>query len=499
MLLTRHVAIIGGGFSGTLLAINLLRDGGVAVTLIEREAARLARGLAYGAAQAGHILNVRAANMSAFADEPEHFVDWLAQRGTGSEMSFASRTDYGTYLAALLAQARRAAPERLTVVQDEAIDLEDRGHDMLIRLGSGEALAADHVVIASGNLPPHDLSAFAGLSAPAYVSDPWSPGSADGLDDGDIVMLLGTGLTAVDCALTLDHAGFRGRIVALSRRGLAPRRHGPADSFTPLRDRPGQLDSRLVQAVRARSRAVGWRNAVDELRPFTRDIWDGASADQRARFLRHLRPYWDIHRHRIAPPVAERIDGMAGEDRLEFAAGKIVSASARGDGARGRLASARRGDGAAPHCPAPHQLHRAARRPAPHHRSAASAARGQGRDPAGRLCHRHRCRPAGARRDARGQRQPPALRRRPDDARRALGNGRRARHPHSGLVAGALSDEHALGGRRGALVWAIRVQTAVTPAQAGVHPAPSPWTPACAGVTAEFGWVGLQAANPAQK
>ncbi len=332
MLLTRHVAVIGGGFSGTLLAINLLRDGGVAVTLIERDAARLARGLAYGAAQAGHILNVRAANMSAFADEPDHFVDWLAQRGAGSETSFASRTDYGTYLAALLAQARRAAPERLTIVQDEAVDLEDRGDDMLIRLRSGEVLAADHVVIASGNLPPHDLPAFAGLAAPAYVSDPWSPGSADGLGDDDIVMLLGTGLTAVDCALTLDHCGFRGRIVALSRRGLAPRRHGPADPFMPINERPGQLDSRLVRTVRARSRAIGWRNAVDELRPFTRDIWDGATSDQRARFLRHLRPYWDIHRHRIAPPVAERIDGMMAQGRLDFMAGKIVGAHAAGDG-----------------------------------------------------------------------------------------------------------------------------------------------------------------------
>ena len=33
-----HVAIIGGGFSGTLLAVNLLRHDGPRATLIERRA-----------------------------------------------------------------------------------------------------------------------------------------------------------------------------------------------------------------------------------------------------------------------------------------------------------------------------------------------------------------------------------------------------------------------------------------------------------------------------
>ncbi len=352
MLLTHHVAVIGGGFTGTLLAINLLRGGVATVTLIERDPTRLARGLAYGAARAGHVLNVRAANMSAFHDRPGHFVDWLARRGAGSDASFATRTDYGAYLAELLDDAQRAAPERLNILQDEAVDVETDGTGARVKLRSGDVLAADLVALASGNLPPHDLPAFAALSAPAYVSNPWSPGIADGLTDDDSVLLLGTGLTAVDCALTLDHAGFRGQIVAMSRRGLPPHRHGPANAFAPLRDRPGLLDSHLIRAVRTRAADIGWRNAVDELRPFTRDIWHGASPDQRARFLRHLRPYWDIHRHRIAAPVAERLDGMAGQGRLRTLAGKIARAAPAAGGieiawrprgaAAGRLLTVRR-------------------------------------------------------------------------------------------------------------------------------------------------------------
>ncbi len=332
MLIANHVAIIGGGFSGTLMAINLLHGGARAVTLIERAPARLGRGLAYGAAQASHVLNVRAANMSAFPDAPEHFTGWLARRGAGSDASFATRTDYGAYLAEQLAQARAAAPGRLTVRSAEAIDLDLAGSAARVTLGDGTALTPDVVILASGNLPPHDLPGFGGLPAPCYISDPWLPGMADGLRDDDIVLLLGTGLTAVDCALTLDRAGFGGRIVALSRRGLLPHRHAPEPDFTPLNDRPGELGADLIHAVRARARAVGWRNAVDELRPFTSDIWRAAGPAEQARFLRHLRPFWDVHRHRLAPQVGARIEALMAQGRLEIAAGKIESVTPVADG-----------------------------------------------------------------------------------------------------------------------------------------------------------------------
>lgn len=326
MLKVDHAAIIGGGFSGTLLAINLLRHGTLRVTLVERHGDRLGRGLAYGAAQAGHILNVRAANMSALPDQPGHFVTWLKQQGLGQEGSFATRRDYGAYLCAMLDEIRGQTGNRLTLLTDEAITLkpdEDRVH---ITLRSGADLNADIAILAPGNLPPHDLPAFAGLTGPAYVNDPWASNIEEGLEPTDRVLLLGSGLTAVDCALTLDSRGFRGRIVALSRRGMSPRRHAAAAPFTPCADRPTGSASMLVHALRQRSEAIGWRNAVDELRPFTQDMWRAATSDERSRFLRHLRPWWDVHRHRIAPQVADQLAVMQAEGRLEIRAAKVVSA-----------------------------------------------------------------------------------------------------------------------------------------------------------------------------
>ncbi|WP_088183920.1 FAD/NAD(P)-binding protein [Sphingobium sp. Z007] len=331
MMQVDHVAIIGGGFSGVLLAINLLRHGNVRVTLVERRPDRLGRGLAYGAAQAGHILNVRAANMSALPDQPRHFVDWLTAQGLGQEGSFATRRDYGSYLCAMLDEARTAAGDRIAILNDEANDVVVANDGAFIALRSGATVAADVAVIAPGNLPPHDLPAFVGLDRPAYVDDPWAADIGAGLGNDDTLLLLGSGLTAVDCALSLDSAGFRGTIMSLSRRGLTPHAHAPAPPYVVRRERPVGAASALVRSVRERAAEIGWRNAVDELRPYTADIWRAASAVERSRFLRHLRPYWDVHRHRIAPQVAERLDAIRAQGRLAVRAAKVMSATPDGD------------------------------------------------------------------------------------------------------------------------------------------------------------------------
>ena len=332
MLKTDHVAIIGGGFSGVLLAVNLLRHGNVRVTLIERQPERLGRGLAYGAAHADHILNVRAANMSALPDQPAHFTDWLKMNGLGQEGSFATRRDYGAYLCAMLDAVRESVGARLTIVQDEAIDLTVAEQHAAVALRSGGTVAADIAVIAPGNLPPHDLPAFQGLGRPFYVNDPWAADICEGLSDRDTVLLLGSGLTAVDCALSLDSGGFAGTIIALSRRGQAPHAHAPVPPHATCRERPTGSVSILVRAVRDRAVAIGWRNAVDELRPFTSDIWRAASDAERRRFLRHLRPYWDVHRHRIAPQVAERLDRMCAAGRWLVQGAKVATATPDSDG-----------------------------------------------------------------------------------------------------------------------------------------------------------------------
>ena len=335
-----HVVIVGGGFTGALQAVNLLRHGDARATLVERRP-HPGRGLAYSAAHRDHLLNVRAGNMSAFPDDPQHFVRWLALYHPEHATGFAPRLVYGDYLAAVLDEAAAGSNGRLEIIAGDVRDVaRENGQGdgkARVTLADGRVLAADAVVLAPGNLVPYSPAGLddADLPVDLYAQDPWTSPITAGLGAGDIVLTMGTGLTMVDIALLLDAHGFEGRIVALSRRGLAPRAHAGSAMAPSSRDAaPAATCPELVRTVRDRAEKVGWHAAVDELRPFTQALWRDADIEQRRRFLRHLRPWWDVHRHRIAPQVAAKIAEMRARGRLEVIAGKLVQVAAEGNGTR---------------------------------------------------------------------------------------------------------------------------------------------------------------------
>jgi len=327
-----HVAIVGGGFSGALLAINLLRHDGPHATLIERRA-ETARGIAYSTIHPEHVLNVRAANMSALPDDPGHFLRWLERRAIGPHNGFVPRRAYGAYLDELLDEAVARGGSRLRVIRSDARDVELGAEGADVLLDDGTRIRCDRIALALGNLPPTappglDLER---LPKGVHVADPWSHSLTDGLQGGDTVLVIGTGLTMIDIALLLDAERFDGRIIALSRRGLIPLTHADALPGTIRAERPSPGCLALLADIRSRSKAVDWRSAVDELRPFTQSIWRAMPVAERRRFLRHLRPWWDVHRHRIAPHVAERIAIMRREGRLEVIAGRPIGVAPLGD------------------------------------------------------------------------------------------------------------------------------------------------------------------------
>lgn len=329
-----RVAIVGAGFSGTMLALNLLEQADVEVLLIERDRHRMGAGVAYSSSESTHLLNVRAGNMSAFADRPDHFCDWLAARGLGCDSAFVTRATYGRYLREALAQAMERYGRRLKLVDDEVLDIEERGGQVTLGLVNGGLIEADRAVLAIGNLPPHDPPALAGASLPShrYIGDPWAGDFTEGLAGGESVLVIGTGLTAVDVILRLTAHGFAGPIVALSRRGLRPHRHVEGlPRPRPVLAKPAPELSELVGWARGEAQAHDWRLVVDSIRPITQMMWASADAGKRERFLRHLRPFWDVHRHRLAPEVADRIDALVTSGQLRFRAGKIADVRADPD------------------------------------------------------------------------------------------------------------------------------------------------------------------------
>jgi uncharacterized NAD(P)/FAD-binding protein YdhS len=333
------IAIIGGGFSGTVLAANLLRRppaGPTRIVLIERRP-RIGCGAAYGPGDYPYLLNVPAARMSATSYEPGHLVDFarrhLPQAGAHS---YLPRQFYGEYLHEFLRSAERAAPRHvhLECVHGQVAALRPRsgGHTLLL-LG-GQQILAEQVVLACGDPPPPVRPYATGVAqSAAYLREPYRTPAARSTDR--TVLLIGTGLTMVDIAVAAaaEHPALQ--LIALSRHGRVPASQLAATAPAVLEatfDRHGMLACRsvreLAMAVReladdAEARGGDWREAIARVRESVPGIWENLGESERRRFLRHVRVYWETRRHRMPPEFARRIQDLRREGRLEVRAGTV--------------------------------------------------------------------------------------------------------------------------------------------------------------------------------
>ncbi|REG02324.1 putative NAD(P)/FAD-binding protein YdhS [Asanoa ferruginea] len=299
--------IIGGGPAGALTALAL----GRAATIVD-PAARLGPGSAYATREPRHLLNSRAGSMSVDPADPGDFATWARCRPD----AFLPRGTYGAYLADRLGAVRHLARR--------AVRVRPAGSAWAVELSDGTTRPASAVVLALGPPPPvFPSAATVGVRrAPGYVPVPWSPGALDRVRPADRVLLLGTGLTAVDAVLTLLSRGHTGQIVAVSRHGLLPRAHTDLPTPAPVRaweSAPPGLRG-LLREVRG---SADWRATVDALRPRVDQVWAGLTLQEQQRFLRHLARYWEVHRHRCAPEVAATIAAAREARALVVAAGRV--------------------------------------------------------------------------------------------------------------------------------------------------------------------------------
>lgn len=322
----QRVAIVGGGFSGAMLAARLA-ERGVTCSLIDRTGT-FGPGLAYSTPFEGHLLNVRSDRMSAVEGRPGDFLDWLRDNCPkhADPDGFAPRRLYGEYLQHRLNATRLAHPGMIERVTGEVAAIEADG----VRLSDGRFIVVRAVVLATGNPAPG--TAFAGSRR--VITDPWALTALERIGLEDEVIILGSGLTMVDMALWLDAKGRKGRIKVLSRRGLTPRVHSAGHEHP----RPptgamltGCLSQRLAEARRLASDG-GWRSMMEGLRPVTARLWTEADVKTRARWLRHLRPWWDVHRHRLPASVDQTMNRLEAAGRISIVPGRVERIEAGADG-----------------------------------------------------------------------------------------------------------------------------------------------------------------------
>ena len=341
----RTLAIAGAGFSGTVLAANLLgsdscRD--TRIVLIERSG-RFSRGIAYAPRNFPYLLNVPAERMSARSAEPDQFLEFVRRRfALAAGGDFVPRELYGDYLEEFLANAQAGchATVSLQRLSDEVLRIDPQPRGFALKLAKGDTLHADAVVLAIGNPPPSNLrETVAAHGHPGYIGNPWTHELEFG--STETIMTIGTGLTMAD-VISAATRGTQGvaRIHALSRHGLIP---PTQTSFRPsvhacntdTLKAAGDSVRKLVKTARRLSRESefmggDWREVVTTARLVAPHIWQQLPLPQRQRFLRHVRSYWDIHRHRLPPDIRAGIEALQSTGKLQVHAGRLTSVRPQG-------------------------------------------------------------------------------------------------------------------------------------------------------------------------
>lgn len=344
-MVTEHVptvAIIGAGASGVLVALGILASpGSMPVRLIVFErTGKVAGGVAFSTSNNSHVLNVPASSMSAFSEDPEHFARWLDRQGhIGRWDDYVPRQLYRRYLGDTL-RALAHSPtggDVLEVRQDDVVDIEPVGSGGRVGPAQSEPVIADAVVLALGIVLPRFPEGLIRAGAEARcLSNPWEAEEFAAIEPSATVTLIGSGLSAIDVLLALHENGHQGPVHAVSRHGLVPQVHVAATSRRSgtealSRDVNGRGARALLQQVRtavdeAERQGGDWREVVDLLRPRAQELWMGLGPVEQLRFKRHLERFWNVHRHRMAPEVAARVELLSDRGLFHVHRGQVLAA-----------------------------------------------------------------------------------------------------------------------------------------------------------------------------
>ncbi|TRC70659.1 FAD-dependent oxidoreductase [Mesorhizobium sp. WSM4307] len=329
-IIPNSIIIVGGGASGVVMAAHLLKSTNpdLRVTLIEKRP-HFGQGIAYSTLLSAHVLNVSAAGMSAYADDPGNFWRWLHGRGlvdqeqTPQTPFYAPRSIYARYLGELLdeLEAREQPTGRLRLIHEESLSITPTASGVEVALANGTSVVAHMAILATG----HDEQPTQG-HAIRMGSE-----ADTALDPESRAMVLGTGLSMVDAFLALEQRGHRGEIVAVSRRGLLPSPHRKGNPIKldvadiPLGTQLSYFVGWFRDLIRENQKAgIDWRDVVDGLRPFNQKIWQNWPASAKRRFVEHTKAWWDIHRHRMAPEVYAKVTQAVQSGRIRLVAGRVV-------------------------------------------------------------------------------------------------------------------------------------------------------------------------------
>jgi uncharacterized NAD(P)/FAD-binding protein YdhS len=338
------LCVVGGGFTGAAAAIACLSrlDRPFRLVVVEPSAS-LGRGVAYGAHHPLHLLNVRTRDLSVRASQPGDFLNWAFRQldqgenhaglHDGLANTFLPRQLFGEYVRERFFEAIEGSGDvEFKLVNAVATSCVKEGDRFTLRFDRAEKLEADIVLLATA----YGLSS----STPTGALAPFDSLSPERINGASTMALIGSGLTMVDVLLGARRDGFQGKVTVISKHGQLPRPHAskgvmPRESGLSRSKRLSSLTTAVaIACAAAEPHRTPWQAVINSVRSSFQDIWQGLPVEEQARFLRHVRPLWDAHRHRLPLEVHGRLQSEFNEGRAVLLLGQVTKVERDGEGFR---------------------------------------------------------------------------------------------------------------------------------------------------------------------
>lgn len=340
-----HIVIIGAGFCGTMVAVNLVEttECPLKITIIDKKN-NFNKGVAYNAYSATHLLNVTTGKMSAFQKKPDHFLDWVMKRQEFKHQerlvvsnSFMPRMLYGAYLKDIWDRSLLMAKSKnieIAQIHDFATALDIDPKKITISLESKKSITASKCVLATGNQLPANpkINNPDCYKSRKYYQNPWDIETVMNNPSNRAVLIIGNGLTMVDTVFGLLESGFKGQIHAISPNGfnLLPHEHSGA-TYTKLQEeltgslplsRLVSLANKHIKGAKRYGHTAPW--VIDAFRPFAQKLWKNLSVSEKHLFMARLRHLWNVARHRIPQQSHDKIRQLQIDGQLSVKSGRII-------------------------------------------------------------------------------------------------------------------------------------------------------------------------------
>ncbi|MGQ0827232.1 MAG: FAD/NAD(P)-binding protein [Bacteroidota bacterium] len=346
----KRIGIIGGGFSGTMTAVNLMISATKPIEIIAiNEKETFNKGVAFNPYSKAHLLNVITSKMTAFSNEPEHFLNWVMKQNEYENKdrvlianSYLPRYLYGQYLSGIWTETTKKVKEsvKIKMINAFVIDMDVTDNSVTLTLNNNEKIVVDSCVIASGNNIPRnpDIKNNSFYANPNYFQNPWDIKSVSNTDPEKPILIIGNGLTMVDTVMGLLEHGFKNEIYSISSTGfnILPHRHN-GFRYTKLVDELPE-NVTLLQIVKLfnkhvkqiREFGLSAEPVIDSMRPYTQLIWQKMSVTEKHLFMQRLRHLWGVARHRIPMHIHDKIQHLRIEKKLHICPGKLIDIKEEG-------------------------------------------------------------------------------------------------------------------------------------------------------------------------